>query len=69
MLLNTLDVIGGFNMRRCNYCGKIYQKDFKNCPLCGKHTISWEPVTEPAPKPTVVDTIKSIINYLVNMGD
>lgn len=56
-------------MRRCNYCNKVYLTDFKNCPLCGKHTISWEPVTNQAPKPTVVDTIKSIINYLVNMGD
>ena len=56
-------------MRRCDYCNKVYLTDFKSCPMCGKHTISWEPVTEHAPKPSVVDTIKSIINYLVNMGD
>ena len=56
-------------MRRCDYCNKIYLADFKNCPLCGKHTIAWEPTTEKASAPSVKEMLNRIISYMTHMGD
>lgn len=56
-------------MRRCNYCDKLFVTDFKNCPICGKYTIHWEPVKEEEPKSTPKDIIEKIISFMAHMGD
>ncbi len=56
-------------MRRCNYCNKVYLTDFKNCPLCGKHTVSWEPVEDHTVKTTIKETMDKIMSFLINMGE
>lgn len=56
-------------MRRCDYCNKLYMSDFKNCPLCGKHTVSWEPVQEKEKSPTPKEVIEKILSFMMHMGE